>query len=257
MIVSMKRMTLVAHKADETAILNALQSTRAVEVIPGGQDSGVQVALERAQSRLHQIGDALKTMRPFIQKKSFFAAPAQAQAEELFLMLPEAVELSDQLSGISRELAATKSEIDKNETLIAALRPWEAFPADMLSYQLSKKVKYFTGMIAAADVEKLENIESTAEYQLYNEGLTRTCVVACPIDDTKSVANFLKSLDWTDYVFPKMSGTPAEAMEELSERNRTLNAKKVELENALCDSATGRDAMMESAYDAAIIERDR
>ena len=72
MIVSMKRMTLVAHKADETAILNALQSTRAVEVISGGQDNGAQAALERAQSRLQQLTDALKTMRPYTQKKSFF-----------------------------------------------------------------------------------------------------------------------------------------------------------------------------------------
>ncbi|MEZ4509628.1 MAG: V-type ATPase 116kDa subunit family protein [Eubacteriales bacterium] len=172
-------------------------------------------------------------------------------------MLPDAVSLSEQLSVINRELAATKSEIDKNETLIDALRPWEAFPADMQTYQVSKKVKYFTGIIATADVEKLENIESTAEYQLFNEGLMRTCVIACPLDDAKSVANFLKSLDWTDYVFPKMSGTPSEAMEELSEKNRTLNAKKVELESALCDSATGREGMMESAFDAAVIERDR
>jgi V/A-type H+-transporting ATPase subunit I len=257
MIVSMKRMTLVAHKADETAILNALQGTGAVEVISGGQDNSAQAALERAQSRVHQFGDALKTIRPYAPKKSFFAAPAEAKAEELFLMLPDAVSLSEQLSVLNRELAATKSEIDKNETLIDALRPWEAFPADMQTYQVSKKVKYFTGIIATADVEKLENIESTAEYQLFNEGLMRTCVIACPLDDAKSVANFLKSLDWTDYVFPKMPGTPAEAMEELSEKNRTLNAKKVELESALCDSATGREGMMESAFDAAVIERDR
>ncbi|MEZ4628697.1 MAG: V-type ATP synthase subunit I [Eubacteriales bacterium] len=257
MIVSMKRMTLVAHKADETAILNALQGTGAVEVISNGQDNSAQAALERAQSRVQQFGDALKTIRPYAPKKSFFAAPAEAKAEELFLMLPDAVSLSEQLSVINRELAATKSEIDKNETLIDALRPWEAFPADMQTYQVSKKVKYFTGIIATADVEKLENIESTAEYQLFNEGLMRTCVIACPLDDAKSVANFLKSLDWTDYVFPKMSGTPSEAMEELSEKNRTLNAKKVELESALCDSATGREGMMESAFDAAVIERDR
>lgn len=257
MIVSMKRMTLVAHKADETAILNALQGTGAVEVISGGQDNSAQAALERAQSRVQQFGDALKTIRPYAPKKSFFAAPAEAKAEELFLMLPDAVSLSERLSALNRELAATKSEIDKNETLIDALRPWEAFPADMQTYQVSKKVKYFTGIIATADVEKLENIESTAEYQLFNEGLMRTCVIACPLDDAKSVANFLKSLDWTDYVFPKMPGTPAEAMEELSEKNRMLNTKKVELESALCDSATGREGMMESAFDAAVIERDR
>jgi len=257
MIVSMKRMTLVAHKADETAILNALQATRAVEVISGGQDNGAQAVLERAQSRLQQLGDALKTMRPYTQKKSFFAAPAEARAEELFLMLPDAVAISEQLSALSRELAATKSEIDKNETLIAALRPWEAFPADMQTYQVSKHVKYFTGIIAASDVEKLESIEATAEYQLFNEGVMRTCVIACPLDDAKSVANFLKSIDWTDYVFPKMPGTPAEAMEELSEKNRTLTAKKVELEAAMSDTATGRNGMMERAYDASVIERDR
>ena len=257
MIVSMKRMTLVAHKADEANILNALQATRSVEVISSGADNGAQAALERAQARLQQLGDALKTMRPYAQKKGFLAAPAEAKAEELFSMLPEAVALSEKLSALSRELAATKSEIDKNDTLIAALRPWEAFPADMQTYAVSKHVKYFTGLIASSDVEKLETIDTTAEYQLFNEGISRTCVVACPIDEAKSVANFLKSLDWTDYVFPKMPGTPAQAMEELSEKNRTLTAKKVDLENALSESATGRDTLVEGAYDAAVIERDR
>ena len=257
MFVSMKRMTLVAHQADEADILNALQATRAVEVIASGAENGAQAPLERAQARLQQLGDALKTMRPYAQKKGFFAAPSEAKAEELFSMLPDAVSLSEKLGVLNRELAATKSEINKNETLIAALRPWEAFPADMQTYSNSKHVKYFTGLIASSDVEKLENIDATAEYQLFNEGVVRTCVVACPVDEAKSVANFLKSLDWTDYLFPKMPGAPAEAMEELSEKNRTLHAKKVELETALSESATGREALVEGAYDAAVIERDR
>ena len=257
MIVSMKRMTLVAHKADEADILSALQVTRAVEVISSGQEGGAFAALERAQARVQQLGDALKAIHPYAQKKSFFAAPTEARAEELASFLPEAVSLSERLSLLNRELSATKSEIDKNDTLIATLRPWGAFPADIQTYQLSKHVKYFTGLIATSDVEKLENIDAAAEYQLFNEGLVRTCVVACAQDEAKSVANYLKSLDWTDYVFPKMAGTPSEAMEELSERNRLLNAKKVELETALLESATGQETMMEGAYDAAVIERDR
>ena len=257
MIVSMKRMTLVAHKADEAHILKALQATCAVEVISGGEDNGAQATLERAQARLLQLGDALKTMRPYAQKKSFFAPPAEAKAEELLSQLPEAVALSDKLSLLNRELANTKSEIDKNETLIAALRPWEAFSADMQTYTNSKHVKYFTGLIAASDVEKLENIDATAEYQLFNEGVLRTCVIACPIDEAKSVANYLKSLDWTDYLFPKMPGTPAAAMGEISEKNRTLYARKVELENELTETATGHETLLEGAYDAAVIERDR
>lgn len=257
MIVSMKRMTLVAHKDDEAAILSALQAIRAVEVISSGQDNTAQVTLERAHARVHALDTALKSIKPYSTKKAILAAPKQAKAEELFDMLPEATALSERLNTLNRELLATKSEIDKNETLISTLRPWSAFPADMQAYQNSKRIKYFTGLIASADVEKLENIDATAEYQLFNEGLERTCVVACPLEEAKSVSNYLKSLEWTDFVFPKMPGTPAEAMEELSEKNRTLTAKKVELEAAISDAATGQDALVEGAYDAAVIERDR
>jgi len=257
MIVSMKRMTLVAHKDDEAAILNALQAIRAVEVISSGQDYVAQAALERAQARMQQLNDAMRSVKPFAKKKAFLATLKEAQAEELFDLLPKATALSERLSALNRELAATKSEIDKNETLINTLRPWSAFPADMQAYAASKRVKYFTGLIASSDVEKLEEIDATAEYQLFNEGVERTCVIACPIEEAKSVSNFLKSLAWADFAFPKMPGTPAEAMEELSEKNRTLTAKKVELEGAVCDAATGQDALVEGAYDAAVIERDR
>lgn len=253
----MKRMTLVAHKDDEAAILSALQAIRAVEVISSGQDNTAQATLERAHARVHALDTALKSIKPYSTKKAILAALKEAKAEELFDMLPEATALSERLNTLNRELLATKSEIDKNETLISTLRPWSAFPADMQAYQNSKRIKYFTGLIASADVEKLENIDATAEYQLFNEGLERTCVVACPTEEAKSVSNYLKSLQWTDFVFPKMPGIPAEAMEELSEKNRTLTAKKVELEAAISDAATGQDALVEGAYDAAVIERDR
>ena len=168
----------------------------------------------------------------------------EVKAKQLSETLPQALALSDQLNLLSRELASTKAEIDKNEATIVSLRPWESFPADMATYQNSKKVKYYTGIIASSDVEKLEDLDATAEYQLFNEGMARTCVVACPQEEAKSVANFLKSLDWTDYAFPKISGTPAYAMNELAEKNRTLTARKIELEDELSRSATGKDTLV-------------
>lgn len=257
MIVPMKRMTLVAHQADEAAIIKALQATQAVEVIKSGEAAASLAALEQADARVQKLKDALVTLRPFGEKRGFFSAAPDMRAEEISLMLPEAVSCSDRLSVISRELTATKSEMEKNETTIDALRPWENFPAQMQTFHLARSVKYFTGMIAAQDVEKLESIETTAEYQLFNEGLLRACVVACPAEEAKSVANYLKSLNWADFVFPKLSGTPAEAMQELTERNRTLSAQKVELEEALSDEALNRVKLVEGAYDAAVIERDR
>ena len=257
MIVSMKRITLVAHKDDEAKILSELQATRTVEVIPCEGEGTAGALLERASARLQTISDALKTIRPYAQKKSMFAAAPEAKASDIAKTLPEAMTLSEKLSVLTRELSTTKSEIDKNGTLIESLRPWEMFPADMQTYQGSKRVKYFTGVIAASDVEKLSSIDATAEYQLFSEGIQRACVVACPLEEAKSVTNFLKSLEWTDVVFPKLSGTPAEAMVELSEKNRTLTARKVELETELSETANGRSELIERAYDAAAIERDR
>lgn len=253
----MKRITLVAHKADEAAILKALQATQSVEILKKG-DTGANIsALERAEARVQKLKDALVTLRPFGEKRGFFASMPEMRAEELAELLPEAVSYSDQVATIARDLASTKSEIDKNEATMDSLRPWEQFPADMQTFSSARTVKYFTGMIAAQDVEKLEAIEQTAEYQLFNEGAFRACVVACPLNEAKAVGNVLKSLNWTDVVFPKLSGTPAEAMQELYERNRALTAKKVDLENALAEEAGNRTRLVEGAYDAAVIERDR
>ncbi len=257
MIIPMKRITLVAHKADEAAILKTLQATQSVEVFQNAEPGADFAALEKAEARVQKLKDALVTLHPFSEKRGLFSSAPEMRAEDINDLLPEAVACSDRLAAITRDLAATKSEIDKNETTIAALRPWEHFPADMQTFSNRKTVKFFTGLIATQDVEKLEAIEQTAEYQLFNEGLFRACVVACPAGEAKAVANVLKTLNWTDVVFPKLSGTPAEAMQELGERNRALTAKKLDLDQALADEAKNRVGLVEGAFDAAVIERDR
>lgn len=56
---------------------------------------------------------------------------------------------------------------------------------------------------------------------------------------------------------PKRDGTPALAVKELTELNRELSEKKSDLEQALAKEASGSAKMVESALDAAVIERDR
>ena len=257
MIVQMKRVTLVAHKADEANLLSALQATQSVEVIAEQTEAPDLTALERAEEQVQSLKQALVTLRPFAEKRGFFSAPPEASAAEIGQSLPGGLAISKNLETISRELSTVRGEMEKNDTLISTLRPWEHFPADMQSFQNVRGIKYFTGVIASSDVEKLSAIDEAAEYQLFNEGSMRTCVVACAQEEAKSIANFLKSLAWTDFAFPKMNGTPAEAMTELAERNRALAAQKFELESALSEEAKGASSTIESALDAAIIERDR
>ena len=257
MIVQMKRVTLVAHNADEASLLSALQAAQSVEVIGEKTEAPDLTALERAEEQVQSLKQALVTLRPFAEKRGFFSAPPEASAAEIGQTLPGGLAISKNLEAISRELSTVRAEMDKNDTLITALRPWEDFPADMQTFQNVRGIKYFTGVIASSDVEKLSAIEETAEYQLFNEGSMRTCIVACALDEAKSIANFLKSIAWADYSFPKMSGTPAEAMTELAERSRVLAARKFELETALAEEAKGASATIESALDAAVIARDR
>ncbi len=259
MIISMKRMTLIAHKSDEEAILKALQATAAVEVIDAAAEDAIpeDEALSLAQREVSKLGETLKTVRPYLDKANFFAPKPEASLSAITEQLPEAVRFSDRLDEIIRELAKTRSEIDKNETVIEALRPWEAFPDDMISYQSAKNVYYFTGLIGAADAGRLDEIASSAEYQFFGDGNPRPCVVACMREESKAVSNFLKSLDWTDYAFPKIAGTPKQVMEELTSANDLLAQQKRNYEAQLAQEAAGSGEMVQNAYDAAVIKRDR
>jgi hypothetical protein len=78
MILRMKRITLVAHKADEADILKALQATDAVEIIENTDllDDGA-AELAKAQERVHTLSAALTAMKPFAPKKDFFKRQAE------------------------------------------------------------------------------------------------------------------------------------------------------------------------------------
>ena len=74
MIIPMKRLTLVAHKADEAEILKALQRLSAVEVIP--EEEAAQTAapaLDEAEQRVQRLTGALNAIKPYAAKRSMLS----------------------------------------------------------------------------------------------------------------------------------------------------------------------------------------
>lgn len=256
MIVQMKRLTLVAHKTDERAIVDALQPLGAVEVQKDESASFCADQLAAAETRVQKLGDALNVLKPYGEKQGLLAPQPERTLAQISSELPEALRHSEELAHCQQELQRIRSEMEKNTSLIESLRPWEAFPADMQTYRKSKAVRYFPGMIEAADVEKLDEQSDAIEYQLFSEGAQRAAIVACAAEDAKSVAAFLKSLNWTDVAFPKLPGTPKAAMERLEKENVALQAEHDRLMQQLAGMGEYKSAI-ESAYDAAVIERDR
>ncbi len=258
MIIKMKRLTLVAHKGDEDSILRALQSTGSVQVIESDDlDQDFAESLNVSQKKVDDLGEALKILKPYMEKGSLLSQIPEKKLSEISDEIVPALSISDSLQTIMANLSRTRTEIEKNESMIASLRLWEGFPEDMSSFQNSKYIKYYTGLLGSADEGKLKEIEDICEYQIFGDGAVEPCVVGCTGENAKSIASFLKSIDWTDYAFPKISGTPKEAIEVLEDKNRQLDDEKQQLEQDLAQLASGNIHILQEAYDGAIIERDR
>lgn len=256
MIIPVKRLLLVAHKSDEADILKALQRLNAVEVIPDGEATGPANALDEAEARVQRLSAAMAAVRPFAAKRSMLSPLPGASVGKIVDTLPTAMQYSEEIEALQREISGTRAKIDKNLGMLELLEPWLAFPADMQSYRNAKSVRYFTGMMAAADYARLAELGEAVEYQAFGDGANMPVLVACRPDDAKAVASFLKNLSWTDVAFPKLSGTPAEARSALLAENESLEKQLAALEAQLAEKGSYGE-LLGGAYDAAVIERDR
>ena len=151
MIVQMKRLTLVAHKADEQAILQALQPLGAVEVLRNENASFDAEQLSAADDRVQRLAEALKILKPYGAKKGLLTPKPEATLPQITAELPEALQHSAELEQYQRELSRMHSEMEKNASAIESLLPWIDFPADMQDYRKSKAIRYFPGLLAEAD----------------------------------------------------------------------------------------------------------
>ena len=257
MIIAMKRLTLVAHKDDEAAILKAIQRINAVEIIDSGTDQPDEGgSLAELEEKVELTKEAVRALKPFAPKSSLLTPLPEATPDDLIASMPKGLESSRRVRDLLRSIADINSAIDKDDSLLEALAPWRGFDGDMQTFGRSDRVRYFTGMLSGQDIEKLDSFRDVLEYQVYGEGQSCAVLIACSAEDSKQVQQYLKSLQWTDVVFPKLSGTPAQAETTLLHEKEELSKKREELQKELRDLASGTDEIAR-AGDAVTFERDR
>lgn len=155
MIVPMKRLMLVALKADEEAILQALQRTGTVEVISQADVSDEKTGDEQLFSQVQRFESAAQLLKRYGEKPPMGPKP-EMSAEELFASMPESVALMERTEELDKTLAAARSEIEKKETLIETLLPWERLDARIEDIHATRSVRYAVGFLPLCAVEQVE-----------------------------------------------------------------------------------------------------
>ena len=257
MIVSMKRLTLVGIRQEETDILRALQKIGAVELISvTADDDGGEGArrLDEAAERISRFSESLSAIKPYAKKPGFLAPAREEKLEKMQQDVGEAEAASEHIRAILEEKKQIEGRLEKGRSTYAALLPWADMDQDMSSIVPTKFTHYFIGLVdAAGEAAILEQEAISAEF--YGEPGNRAAILACLKEDARLVAGFLKTLNWTDVVFPRMKGTPREAMQALEQDEIAGEKRLSELQTELESCGVSAD-ILENAADALLIERD-
>jgi len=256
MIVAMKRLSLVALKSDQDAILDALQKAGTVEIIRLADGDVQNGEADAINARIQRLAESISAVKPYAKKAGFLSP----QKREMTLSgireyVPAAEKTTEEIEELTHTQARLLAEREKAVSTRASLEPWTALTVPMDSVRNTPRVHYFIGLCASKDVQRVKEQEYL-EAEFLSESATVPTILACRENDMRAVQNFLKTIDWQDYAFPKLSGTPREAIESLDRRIAEIDGQYAETQRQL--EAHGETIeTLQNALDAETIDADR
>ncbi len=256
MIVTMKRLTLVALKSDEESLLEALQNIGTVEVLRISESDAQDPRLEAVQDRLQRLNESMEAVKQYADKPGLLSPQRREETlPDLRADASRASAVSDAIESLLHREAQLSSEQDKAAATRLALLPWTALTTPMQNVKSTRRITYFVGMCAAKDVSEIQ-AQDYIESQFFSEGAQQAVILACQKADEKAAQGFLKTIDWTDVAFPKVEGTPAEVVAALDFRDVEIEKERKQVAADL--EAHGKEMqLLENAMDAETIDCDR
>ncbi len=256
MIVAMKRLSLVALKSDRDALLKALQKAGTVEIIRLSDAEASDGEADAITARIQRLSESIGAVKPYAKKAGFLSP----QKREMTLSgmreyVPEAEKTTGEIEELLHTQTRLLAEREKAVSTRASLEPWTGLCAPMDAVKNTPRVHYFVGLCASKDVPRLSE-QDYIEAELLSESATVPAILACRADDTRAVQAFLKTIDWQDFVFPKMEGTPREAIEALDRRIAEIDRESAEAQKQL-EAHGGEIETLQNALDAETIDADR
>ena len=250
MIVPMKKLTLAALLEHREAILQALQSICAVQLISIGEGEQSSAA---AEGRVQRLQSAEELLKPYAGKAGFGPKP-EATRQELEEDIQPALEICAELEGLQRRIAQNGSDTEKRRLQLGSLLPWADMTDPLETVRSTASLKVMTGTVPAEGVKAL--METGALVQLYGGDKERAALVICPNEEYAGIAPSIRATGFQEKGFGDMRGTASENIGRLKNEIAALEAERAELEARLAAFAPKREEIRR-ALDGAAIDRDR
>ena len=250
MIVPMKKLTLAALLEHREAILQALQSICAVQLISIGEGEQSSAA---AEGRVQRLQSAEELLKPYAGKAGFGPKP-EATRQELEEDIQPALEICAELEGLQRRIAQNGSDTEKRRLQLGSLLPWADMTDPLEKVHSTASIKVMTGTVPAEGVKAL--METGALVQLYGGEKERAALVICPNEEYAGIAPSIRATGFQEKGFGDIRGTASENIQRLRTEIEALEAERAQLEARLAAFAPKREEIRR-ALDGAAIDRDR
>ena len=250
MIVPMKKLTLAALLEHREAILQALQSICAVQLISIGEGEQSSAA---AEGRVQRLQSAEELLKPYAGKAGFGPKP-EATRQELEEDIQPALEICAELEGLQRRIAQNGSDTEKRRLQLGSLLPWADMTDPLETVRSTASLKVMTGTVPVDGVKAL--METGALVQLYGGEKERAALVICPNEEYAGIAPSIRATGFQEKGFGDIRGTASENIQRLRTEIEALEAERAQLEARLAGFAPKREEIRR-ALDGAAIDRDR
>lgn len=250
MIVPMKKLTLAALLEHREAILQALQSICAVQLISIGEGEQSSAA---AEGRVQRLQSAEELLKPYAGKAGFGPKP-EATRQELEEDIPPALEICAELEGLQRRIAQNGSDTEKRRLQLGSLLPWADMTDPLETVRSTASLKVMTGTVPVDGVNAL--METGALVQLYGGEKERAALVICPNEEYAGIAPSIRATGFQEKGFGDIRGTASENIQRLRTEIEALEAERAQLEARLAAFGPKREEIRR-ALDGAAIDRDR
>ena len=250
MIVPMKKLTLAALLEHREAILQALQSICAVQLISIGEGEQSSAA---AEGRVQRLQSAEELLKPYAGKAGFGPKP-EATRQELEEDIQPALEICAELEGLQRRIAQNGSDTEKRRLQLISLLPWADMTDPLETVRSTASLKVMTGTVPVDGVKAL--METGALVQLYGGEKERAALVICPNEEYAGIAPSIRATGFQEKGFGDIRGTASENIQRLRTEIEALEAERAQLEARLAAFGPKREEIRR-ALDGAAIDRDR